>query len=71
MSEANLNGPINDNSPVASKKAMVLALGKAFPDNVLLQENLVDGFLHDTKSEDPVMREKLERLCKFNKYALV
>jgi Chalcone and stilbene synthases, N-terminal domain len=65
MSEVNLNGPINDSSS-GRKKAMVLALGKAFPDNVLLQENLVDGFLRDTKSEDPVMREKLERLCKFN-----
>lgn len=57
---------VNVNSSVASNKAKVLALGKAFPDNVLLQENLVNGFLRDTKSEDPVMREKLERLCKFN-----
>lgn len=66
MSELNLHGSTNNNSSLASKKATVLALGKAFPDNVLLQENLVDGFLRDTKSEDPVMREKLERLCKFN-----
>ncbi|KAJ4777432.1 Chalcone synthase [Rhynchospora pubera] len=64
MSELNLNGLTNSNSSVATKKATVLALGKAFPDNVLLQEKLVDGFLRETNSEDPVMREKLERLCK-------
>ncbi|XP_010934708.2 type III polyketide synthase A-like [Elaeis guineensis] len=45
-------------------KAAVLALGKAFPDHVLLQERLVEGYLRDTKCDDPVMKEKLERLCK-------
>ncbi|KAG0477856.1 hypothetical protein HPP92_012575 [Vanilla planifolia] len=45
-------------------KAAILALGKAFPDHLLLQENLVDNYFHETNCNDPVLREKLERLCK-------
>ncbi|XP_073000797.1 type III polyketide synthase A-like isoform X2 [Typha latifolia] len=55
------------NSSVAwsrSSKATVLALGKAFPDQVLHQENLVEGYLRDTNCDDPVISQKLERLCK-------
>lgn len=45
-------------------KATVLALGKAFPSQVVPQENLVEGFLRDTKCDDPFIKEKLEHLCK-------
>ncbi|ONK59137.1 uncharacterized protein A4U43_C08F3370 [Asparagus officinalis] len=45
-------------------KATILALGKAFPDQILRQERLVEGYLRDTNCDDPVMKEKLERLCK-------
>lgn len=45
-------------------KATVLALGKAFPSQVVPQENLVEGFLRDTKCDDAFIKEKLEHLCK-------
>ncbi|XP_078440646.1 type III polyketide synthase A-like [Wolffia australiana] len=45
-------------------KATVLALGKAFPSQLLRQEFLVDGFCRDTHCDDPAIRSKLERLCK-------
>nr|UPN62990.1 polyketide synthase 2 [Aquilaria sinensis] len=45
-------------------KATVLALGKAFPKQVIPQENLVEGYIRDTKCEDVSIKEKLERLCK-------
>lgn len=44
-------------------KAAILALGKAFPDQLLLQERLVESHFHDTICDDPAMKEKLERLC--------
>lgn len=50
----------------APGKATVLALGKAFPKQVIPQEHLVEGFIRDTKCEDVSIKEKLERLCKQN-----
>ncbi|PKU83392.1 hypothetical protein MA16_Dca016501 [Dendrobium catenatum] len=45
------------------RKAVILALGKALPDQLLLQESLVENYFRETNCDDPVMREKLERLC--------
>nr|AQZ26783.1 chalcone synthase [Paeonia delavayi]QEG79223.1 chalcone isomerase [Paeonia delavayi] len=45
-------------------KATVLAIGKAFPRQVIPQECLVEGYFRDTKCQDLAMKEKLERLCK-------
>ena len=45
-------------------KATILAIGKALPDNLIKQELLVDGYFKDTNCQDPVLREKLDRLCK-------
>ncbi|KAK3019685.1 hypothetical protein RJ639_004160 [Escallonia herrerae] len=45
-------------------KAAVLAIGKAFPSQVIPQECLVEGYFRDTNCDDLVMKEKLERLCK-------
>ncbi|KAM1363127.1 hypothetical protein EV2_028848 [Malus domestica] len=44
--------------------AMILALGKAFPHQLVMQDFLVDGYFKDTNSEDPVFKQKLARLCK-------
>ncbi|KAI4370343.1 hypothetical protein MLD38_018706 [Melastoma candidum] len=45
-------------------QATILAIGKAFPRQVLPQECLVEGFIRDTKCEDNSIKEKLERLCR-------
>lgn len=45
-------------------KATILALGKAFPHQVIPQEFLVQGYFRDTNCDDLAMKEKLERLCK-------
>ncbi|KAG8391558.1 hypothetical protein BUALT_Bualt01G0200100 [Buddleja alternifolia] len=45
-------------------KATVLAIGKAFPSQLVPQDCLVEGFIRDTKCDDLVIKEKLERLCK-------
>lgn len=45
-------------------KATVLALGKAFPNQVIPQDCLVEGYIRDMKCEDLAIKEKLERLCK-------
>ncbi|KAK9068238.1 hypothetical protein SSX86_012349 [Deinandra increscens subsp. villosa] len=45
-------------------KATVLAIGKAFPSQLLPQDCLVEGYLRDTNCVDLAMKEKLERLCK-------
>ncbi|KAL6981290.1 hypothetical protein U1Q18_022920 [Sarracenia purpurea var. burkii] len=45
-------------------KAAILALGKAFPSQVIPQDCLVEGYIRDTKCEDLSVKEKLERLCK-------
>ncbi|KAK4755631.1 hypothetical protein SAY87_009388 [Trapa incisa] len=45
-------------------KAKILALGKAFPKQIVLQDRLVEGFIRDTKCDDPSIKEKLAYLCK-------
>ncbi|XP_057980512.1 type III polyketide synthase A-like [Malania oleifera] len=45
-------------------KATVLAMGKAFPSQLIPQDCLVEGYIRDTKCDDLVIKEKLERLCK-------
>lgn len=45
-------------------KATILAMGKAFPSQLVPQECLVEGYIRDTKCEDATIKEKLERLCK-------
>ena len=44
-------------------KATLLALGKAFPHQLVMQEFLVDGFFKNTNCDDPDLRKKLRRLC--------
>ncbi|PKI77863.1 hypothetical protein CRG98_001750 [Punica granatum] len=44
--------------------ATILALGKAFPKQLVLQDRLVEGFIRDTKCGDPSIKEKLAHLCK-------
>ncbi|KAL4178669.1 hypothetical protein AMTRI_Chr13g116240 [Amborella trichopoda] len=46
------------------KEATILAVGKAFPEQVIPQECLVEAYFRNTNCQDPVIREKLERLCK-------
>ncbi|XP_057497791.1 type III polyketide synthase A-like [Actinidia eriantha] len=69
MSKINSNGAPKQNlSPSkrvpTSGKATILAMGKAFPRQLLHQNCLVEGYIRDTKCEDLVIKEKLERLCK-------
>ncbi|THF96478.1 type III polyketide synthase A-like [Camellia sinensis] len=45
-------------------KATILAMGKAFPSQLIPQDCLVEGYIRDTKCEDLSIKEKLERLCK-------
>ncbi|KAK9286807.1 hypothetical protein L1049_015212 [Liquidambar formosana] len=45
-------------------KATVLALGKAFPHQLVMQEFLVDGYFKNTNCDDPDLKQKLTRLCK-------
>ncbi|XP_073128285.1 type III polyketide synthase A-like [Henckelia pumila] len=45
-------------------KATVLAIGKAFPSQVVPQDCLVEGYIRDTNCHDLAIKEKLERLCK-------
>lgn len=47
-------------------KATILAIGKAFPSQIIPQECLVEGYIRDTKCVDAYIKEKLERLCKCN-----
>jgi len=47
-------------------KATILAIGKAFPSQIIPQECLVEGYIRDTKCADAYIKEKLERLCKCN-----
>ncbi|PPR88695.1 hypothetical protein GOBAR_AA31989 [Gossypium barbadense] len=46
------------------RKATVLAIGKAFPRQLIPQEYLVEGYIRDTNCQDVSIKEKLERLCK-------
>ncbi|KAJ1404059.1 Thiolase-like [Sesbania bispinosa] len=45
-------------------KATILALGKAFPHQLVMQEYLVDGYFKDTNCDNPELKQKLARLCK-------
>ncbi|CAJ2679693.1 type III polyketide synthase B-like [Trifolium pratense] len=45
-------------------KATILALGKAFPHQLVMQEYLVDGYFRDTNCDNPELKQKLARLCK-------
>ncbi|XP_057746175.1 type III polyketide synthase B [Arachis stenosperma] len=45
-------------------KATILALGKAFPHQLVMQEYLVDGYFRDTNCDDLELKQKLSRLCK-------
>ncbi|KAH9788538.1 putative helicase CHR10 [Citrus sinensis] len=69
MSQINGSGSDGHHSASARRtptpgKATVLAIGKAFPSQLIPQECLVEGYLRDTKCEDESIKEKLERLCK-------
>ncbi|XP_047954043.1 type III polyketide synthase A-like [Salvia hispanica] len=45
-------------------KATLLAIGKAFPRQLVLQDLLVEGYIRDTNCDDLAIKEKLQRLCK-------
>ncbi|CAN6915999.1 unnamed protein product [Brassica oleracea] len=45
-------------------KATILAIGKAFPHQLVMQEYLVDGYFKTTNCDDPELKQKLTRLCK-------
>ncbi|KAM7256472.1 hypothetical protein ACFE04_012213 [Oxalis oulophora] len=45
-------------------KATILALGKAFPHQLVMQEFLVDGYFKNTNCDNLELKEKLTRLCK-------
>ncbi|KAL4567201.1 hypothetical protein LXL04_022777 [Taraxacum kok-saghyz] len=70
MSKINGNGTSAHRDSSATRrlptpgKATVLALGKAFPSQLIPQDCLVEGYFRDTNCMDPAMKEKLERLCK-------
>ncbi|OMO74451.1 hypothetical protein CCACVL1_16717 [Corchorus capsularis] len=49
---------------VTPGKAAILALGKAFPHQLVMQEFLVDGYFKNTNCDDPELKQKLTRLCK-------
>lgn len=51
-------------------KATILALGKAFPHQLVMQDYLVDGYFRDTNCDDPVLKQKLTRLCNTNNFTL-
>ncbi|GAB2272751.1 hypothetical protein Dimus_007570 [Dionaea muscipula] len=62
---SNYSGSSMRQSPTPTPgTATVLAMGKAFPKQVLPQESLVEGYFRDTNCQDSAMKEKLERLCK-------
>lgn len=46
-------------------KATIVALGKAFPHQLVMQDYLVDGYFRDTNCDDPDLKRKLARLCMF------
>nr|CAD1818955.1 unnamed protein product [Ananas comosus var. bracteatus] len=45
-------------------KAKILALGKAFPQQLVMQDFLVDGYFKSTNCNDPELKQRLTRLCK-------
>ncbi|CAL9090924.1 unnamed protein product [Musa textilis] len=46
------------------KATNILALGKAFPKQLVMQDLLVDGYFRNTNCTDPDLKKKLTRLCK-------
>jgi len=44
-------------------KATILALGHAFPQQLVMQDYVVDGFMKNTNCDDQELKEKLTRLC--------
>lgn len=54
----------NGKSQGSRGKAMLLALGKGFPDQVLPQEKVAESYLQESSCDDPATRAKLQRLCK-------
>jgi hypothetical protein len=58
------NGRKSQQQQGSRSKAMLLALGKGLPGQVLPQEKVVETYLQDSTCDDPVTRAKLERLCK-------
>jgi hypothetical protein len=50
-------------SKASPGKATILALGKAFPHQLVMQEFLVDGYFKNTNCDDPELKQKLTRLC--------
>lgn len=44
-------------------KAAILALGKSFPHQLVIQEYLVDGYFKNTNCDDLYLKQKLARLC--------
>lgn len=55
---------IHSSRKASPGKATILALGKAFPHQLVMQEYLVDGYFKDTNCDDPELKRKLARLCK-------
>ncbi|CAJ1933899.1 unnamed protein product [Sphenostylis stenocarpa] len=45
-------------------KATILALGKAFPHQLVMQEYLVDGYFRCTNCDNPELKQKLSKLCR-------
>lgn len=56
-------GEVGSPEKVKPGKAAILALGKAFPHQLVMQEYLVDGYFRNTNCDDPDLKEKLARLC--------
>lgn len=52
-------------------KATVLAIGKAFPRQLVLQDLLVEGYIRDTNCDDLAIKEKLQRLCIYIRFLIV
>lgn len=62
---ANRNGAQGASKGKANPgKAKILALGKALPPQLVLQDYLVDGYFKDTSCDDIDLKQKLTRLCK-------
>ncbi|KAL1314405.1 hypothetical protein HN51_041214 [Arachis hypogaea] len=69
MTQGKLNGSSKEHAACTRRVptpgvATILAIGKAFPSQIIPQECLVEGYIRDTKCEDSYIKEKLERLCK-------
>ncbi|GAB4844306.1 hypothetical protein Ancab_037669 [Ancistrocladus abbreviatus] len=64
MTDNTSNGSAAARRAPTPGKATVLAIGKAFPKQLIPQECLVEGYIRNTRCADPAVKEKLERLCK-------